>query len=54
MILTGESEILKRKTCPTVTLSTTNPTWIGLGSRLGLQSERYLCFFEVAVFQHEY
>jgi hypothetical protein len=29
-----------RKTCPSVTLFTTNPTWIDPGSNLGLHSER--------------
>jgi hypothetical protein len=33
MILTGETKELKRKTCPSATLYTTNPTWIDLGLR---------------------
>jgi hypothetical protein len=39
MILTGETEEL-RKTCPSATLSTTNPTWIDPGSNPGLCGER--------------
>jgi hypothetical protein len=31
MILTGENRRTRRKTCPSATLSTTNPTWIGPG-----------------------
>jgi hypothetical protein len=27
---------IDRKTCPSTTLSTTNPTWTNLGSNLGL------------------
>jgi hypothetical protein len=37
MILTGENQ---RKTCPSTTLSTTNPIWIDLGANLGLHGER--------------
>jgi hypothetical protein len=40
MILTGESEELEEKTSPSVTLSTTNPTWIDLGPNPGLRGER--------------
>jgi len=29
----------RKKTCPSATLSTTNSTWIGLGSNLGLHVE---------------
>jgi hypothetical protein len=36
----GKTEKLKRKTCPSATLSTTNPTWINPGVNLGLRSER--------------
>jgi hypothetical protein len=40
MILTGENQRTRRKTCPTVTLSTTNPTWIDLVANPGLRGER--------------
>jgi hypothetical protein len=38
MILTGETEELE-KTCPSATLSTTNPTWTDPGTDPGLRSE---------------
>jgi hypothetical protein len=37
MILTVEN---RRKTCPSDTLSTTNPTWIDPGVNSGLRGER--------------
>jgi hypothetical protein len=40
MILTGENRRTRRKTCPSVTLSTTNPTWIDPGANRGLRGER--------------
>jgi hypothetical protein len=40
MILTGENRSTGRETCPSATLSTTNPTWIDLKSNLGLRGER--------------
>jgi hypothetical protein len=40
MILTGENQRIRRKTCPSATLSTTNPTWIDSGSNLSLRGER--------------
>jgi hypothetical protein len=40
MILTGENRGTRRKTCPSATLSTTNPTWIDLGANPGLRGER--------------
>jgi hypothetical protein len=40
MILTGENRRTRRKTCPSATLSTTNPTWIDPGANPGLRSER--------------
>jgi hypothetical protein len=39
MILTGKTEDLE-KTCPSATLSTTNPMQTDLGTNLGLHSER--------------
>jgi hypothetical protein len=36
----GETEVLGGKTCPSATLSTTNPTWTGLWSNPGLRGER--------------
>jgi hypothetical protein len=39
-ILTGENRRTRRKTCPSSTLSTTNPTWIGRGANPGLHVER--------------
>jgi hypothetical protein len=39
-ILTGENIRTLRKTCPSATLSTTNPTWIDLGANPGLRGER--------------
>jgi hypothetical protein len=40
MILTGENRRTRRKTCPSATLSTTNPTWIVPGANPGLRGER--------------
>jgi len=40
MILTGENRRTRRKTCPSATLSTTNPTWIDPGANPGLRGER--------------
>jgi hypothetical protein len=40
MKLTGENRSTLRKTCPTATLSTTNPTWTDPGSNPGLRCER--------------
>ena len=36
----GKSEVLGEKTCPSATLSTTNPTWTDPGSNPGLRGER--------------
>jgi hypothetical protein len=40
MKLTGENRSTGGKTCPSVTLSTTNPTWTDPGSNQGLRAER--------------
>jgi hypothetical protein len=40
MILTGEDRRTRRKTCPSATLSTTNPTWIDPDANPGLRGER--------------
>jgi hypothetical protein len=40
MILTGENRRTRRKTCPSVTLSTINTTWIDLDANPGLRDER--------------
>jgi len=40
MILTGENWSIWRKTCPTATLTSTNPTNTGLGQNPGLCSQR--------------
>jgi hypothetical protein len=40
MILTGENLRTQRSTCPSATLSTTNPTWTDPGENLGLRGER--------------
>jgi hypothetical protein len=40
MKLTGENQSTLRKTCPSATLSITNPTWTDPGSNPGLRSER--------------
>jgi hypothetical protein len=40
MILTGENRRTERKTCPSATLSTTNPTWIVLGANSDLRVGR--------------
>jgi hypothetical protein len=40
MILTEETRRTRRKTCPSATLSTTNPTWIDPGANVGLRGER--------------
>jgi hypothetical protein len=36
----GKTKELGRKTCPSATLSTTNPTWIDPGANPGLHGER--------------
>jgi hypothetical protein len=36
----GKTEVLGGKTCPSATLSTTNPTWTGPGSNPGLRGGR--------------
>jgi hypothetical protein len=40
MILTGENRRTRRKTCPSATLSTTNPTWFDPAANPGLRGER--------------
>jgi hypothetical protein len=40
MKLTGETEVLGGKTCPSTTLSTINPTWTNPGSNTCLRGER--------------
>jgi hypothetical protein len=40
MKLTGENRSIRGKTCPSATLSTTNPTWTDPGSNPGLRDER--------------
>jgi hypothetical protein len=40
MILAGKNRRTRRETCPSVTLSTTNPTWIEPGANPGLRGER--------------
>jgi hypothetical protein len=40
MKLTGETEVLGGKTCPSAALSTTNPTWTDLGLKTVLRCER--------------
>jgi hypothetical protein len=40
MKLTGENRSTRGKTCPSATLSTTNPSWSDLGSNPVLRCER--------------
>jgi len=40
MILTGETRNTETKTCPSATLSTTNPAWTSVGFNLDLSDER--------------
>jgi hypothetical protein len=40
MKLTGENRSTGGETCPSVTLSTTNPTWTDPGSNTGLRGGR--------------
>jgi hypothetical protein len=40
MILTGENQRTRRKTCPSATLSTTNPTWTDPGLCIYYQSDQ--------------
>jgi hypothetical protein len=42
MKLTGKNRSIRGKTCPSATLSTTNPTWTDLGSNPGLRGGRPL------------
>jgi hypothetical protein len=39
-VLTGENRRTRRKSCPSATLSSTNPTWIDPGANAGLRGER--------------
>jgi hypothetical protein len=39
MILTGGNRRTRRKTCPSATLSTTNPTWTNLGANPSRRGE---------------
>jgi hypothetical protein len=39
MMLTGENSDTWRKTCPSVSLSITNPTWIRIGSNSNFHFE---------------
>ena len=38
--MTGKSEVLGRKTCPTDTFSNKNATWKSLGLHSGLRDEK--------------
>jgi hypothetical protein len=38
--LTGKNRKTRRKTCPSATFFTTNPTWIDPGANPGLRGER--------------
>jgi hypothetical protein len=40
MKLTGENRSTRGKTCPSATLSTTNPTWTDPGLNPGFRGER--------------
>jgi hypothetical protein len=40
MKLTGENRSIRGKTCPSATLSTTNPTWTDPASNPGLRGGR--------------
>jgi hypothetical protein len=40
MKLTGKNRSTRRKTCPSATLSTTNPIWTDPGSNPGLRGKR--------------
>jgi hypothetical protein len=40
LILTGESRSARRRTCPSDTLSTTNPTRYGVGLKRSMRFER--------------
>jgi hypothetical protein len=40
MIFSGENQTTRRRACPSATLSTTNPTWIGTGANTGLRGKR--------------
>jgi hypothetical protein len=40
MELTGENRSTQGKTCPSATLSTSNPTWTDPGSNPGLRGKR--------------
>jgi hypothetical protein len=55
MIMTGESQRTRRQTCPSATLSTTNPTWTDPGTNLGLHGERPAtnCLTHGMVFTHK-
>lgn len=44
----GKIKVLGEKTCPSATLSTTNPLWTGLGMSLGMCSEKWLTAWGLA------
>jgi hypothetical protein len=44
MILTGVNRRTLRKTCPSATLSTTNPTWTDMGAKPGLRGENLVTY----------
>jgi hypothetical protein len=44
MIQTGGNPSFRRKTCPSATLLTINPTWAGLGSNSHV-SEKYVYIY---------
>jgi hypothetical protein len=55
MIVTGEHQRTQRKTCPTATLTTANPTWTALGVNLGLHGEKPVSshlYYGMAQFLH--
>jgi hypothetical protein len=47
MKLTGKNQSTRRETCPSATLSTTNPIWTDPGSNPGLRGETtYKVYFQ--------
>jgi hypothetical protein len=54
MKLTGEYRSTRRKTCPSATLSATNPTWTSPGSNVPIVYSRYRVNFGSLCITHNY
>jgi hypothetical protein len=53
MKLTMKNRSTRRKTCPTATLCTKNPTWTDLGSNPGLRAEIHGTAYVAIIFEYK-